>query len=100
MAKEPIIGIDLGTTNSVVATVIDAVVHQLQLHEVDCNRDDCASADSAHDGHGAGRCIRLGAASAVAYGWRITCNLKTGNYITGEITRATAVLQHWRRDVT
>ena len=51
--------------STIVATVIDAVVHQLQLHEVDCNRDDCASADSAHDGHGAGRCIRLGAVSAV-----------------------------------
>ena len=46
-------------------TVIDAVVHQLQLHEVDFNRDDGTSANSAHGGHGAGRCIRLGAESAV-----------------------------------
>ena len=51
--------------STIVATVIDVVVHQLQLDEVDCNRDDCASADSAHDGHGAGRCIRLGAVGAV-----------------------------------
>ena len=51
--------------STIEATVIDAVVHQLQFHEVDRNRDDCASADSAHGGHGAGRCIRLGAESAV-----------------------------------
>ena len=51
--------------STIVATVIDVVVHQLQLDEVDCNRDDCASADSAHDRHGAGRRIRLGAVSAV-----------------------------------
>ena len=51
--------------STIVATVIDVVVNQLQLDEVDCNRDDCASADSAHDRHGAGRRIRLGAVSAV-----------------------------------
>ena len=53
--------------STIEATVIDALVHQLQLREVGCNRDDCTSADSAHGGHGAGRCIRLGAERAASF---------------------------------
>eukprot|EP00966_Prymnesium_polylepis_P042574 989192-Prymnesium_polylepis.2 len=47
------------------ATAVDEQVHQLQLRGVACNHDNNGRVQSAHDRHDAGRCIGLGAASAV-----------------------------------
>ena len=50
---------------SIEATAADEQDHQLQLRGVTCNHDGNGHGQSAHDGHDAGRCIKVGAASAV-----------------------------------
>ena len=50
---------------AIVGAVLDEEVHWLQLRRVACDQGDSAGAESAHDGHGAGRCVGLGAVSGV-----------------------------------
>ena len=49
-------------------------IHQLQLRGVTCNHDGNGHVQSAHDGHDAGRGIKVGAASAVGSSEQMLCS--------------------------
>ena len=60
---------------AVAAIVVDEEVHELQLCQIGCNHGGSAGAESAHDGHGAGRCIGLGAVHAVGSSQQMLCSI-------------------------
>ena len=56
---------------AIVANRGDEQLHRLQLRQVACNQGECACAESAYGGYGAGRFIGLGSTSAVSCSQRM-----------------------------